>query len=210
MWRRRGQNREQRKCTTAVAALDTRIAKFRGEAENHRHPAELKSSAATDDRAVALLLGKSVSTFVNEPGAVEMRNADAAERAADRLMDERPALIAKKHEAEVTFNEAALIRFRASRDAAYADALKTVAALVPSFARLIAADIVRDSLLGARFAFDATRHSPVQLWSGAHQTRAILKAIPGRFGGEALSAQVEAEALLIAGQTLRQLEVDYD
>ncbi len=200
-----------RATTAALADLDSRVAALTAKGDALRTSAARKRQEATDPRALALVAGEpTAGQLGDDPGAADLREAVASKRAAERLRDERPALAAKLREAEAALTDAALAYFRAERDAAHADAMKALGGLATAFARMASADLVRNRIAGERFTFDATRHPPAELWSGAHQARALLKGVPERFGGAGLAAQVEAEAARIATTTLQSLEVSHD
>ena len=191
--------------------LTSRAAALAAKAERLRMSSARKRQEATNARAVVLAAGEALAGQQgDDPGAADLREAAASDRAAERLRDERCALAAKFREAEAGVTDAALAHFRAERDAAHFDAIKALGGLATALARMTAADHVRNRIAGERFTFDATRHPPAELWSGAHQARALLKAIPERFGGVGLSAQVEAEAARITAATLQSLEVPHE
>lgn len=193
--------------TAAIADLDARIGGFDAKAVALRASAECSRVASKDARAAELVAGSALPTSSgDDPGAADAREADAAERAAELLRDERPALVAELRRAEADVTDATLAFTRAFRDVAASDALAPLAAFGEALARMIASDRVRVALAGESFTFDAGRHPPAELWSGAHQARALLSAMPERFGGKAFGAQVEAEAERIAAHILKSVE----
>jgi hypothetical protein len=193
--------------TSALSNHDSRIAGFAARAKDLLESAERSRVATRKARAAELVAGSALpASNGDDPGAADAREADAAETAAELLRDERPALVARLRRAEADVTDATLAFARAFRDVAASDALSPLAALREPLARMIASDRVRIALAGETFTFDAGKHPPAELWSGAHQARALLSAMPERFGGKAFAAQVEAEAERIASHILETME----
>ncbi|RUU14450.1 hypothetical protein EOD23_00960 [Mesorhizobium sp. USDA-HM6] len=132
--------------------------------------------------------------------AISKRDRITAEIAAARTTT------ADLAEAELAVSDAALAAFRADRDEARAAAFEIIASLVPVMARLVAADHVRRALVGERYRFDATRHPPVELWSGEIVARSLANAVPDRFRPEAFTETIEAAASGMAANALASLK----
>jgi hypothetical protein len=165
--------------------------------------------AALDLEASALVSG------IDKPGQAgdEERQIDRLRkkaRAATRAAEVESASIGQLEgrlaEAELATSEAALTAFRAERDEARAAALEVIASLVPFMARLVAADRVRRTLVGDRYHLNATRHPPIELWSGEIVARAFAKSVPDRLRPEAFAETIEAAAEKMATEALASLK----
>jgi len=165
--------------------------------------------AALDREAAALVSG------IDRPGQAgdEERQIDrlrkkarAAKRAAELEGAGIGQLEGRLAEAELALSDAALSAFRADRDEAHAAALEVIASLAPLMARLVAADRVRRALVGDRYRLNATRHPPIELWSGEIVTRAFVKAVPDRLRPDAFAETIEAVAENMAAKALASLK----
>jgi hypothetical protein len=164
---------------------------------------------ALDRRAAALMSG------IDKPGQVgdEERQIDwlrkkarAAKRAAELEGANIGQLEGRLADAELALSDSTLTAFRADRDEAHATALEVIASLVPFMARLVAADRVRRALVGDRYRLNATRHPPIELWSGELVARAFANAVPDRLRPEAFVETIEAAAENMATEAMALLK----
>jgi hypothetical protein len=126
----------------------------------------------------------------------------AAEKARANAVEVAAGLPA----AQAAVTSAALGHMRRARDEAHADLTTAINAAVEPLARMIAADLVRQRLVGDRYSFDPREHDPADLWSGAVLAEKLLKGIPPRLRPEGIAEAIRNRAEEIAGDTIRQLE----
>lgn len=115
---------------------------------------------------------------------------------------EIPALEKALAESERVVIDAALVTFRAERDAALREVLASVETLGLSLAQLLATEIARNAVTGARFTFDPGRHPPFDLWQPGPVVAALVAAMPSRLTPDGWASGIERGAQAISNRLL--------
>lgn len=177
----------------AERANASEAAEHDAKAEAKRDEAE-RARAAHRAKAGADVLAGRTPADTPDPGTKAERAALAYESAAEHLAAQQPRLEAATRDAQGRVADAAVGAMRAMRDEARGEAQEALGALLGPLAGLLAAEMVRETLAPAPFAFDPVRHPPAELWSGAHAARALIGAVPPRLLPDGFSDAVEREA----------------
>lgn len=182
-------------------AANLAYAAERDEAEAARIEKESEGAAAD-----ALLAGKAA------PANADLKSADLRQAAkVKRAAAEKARALAVEVAAGIPAAQAAVTSatlgfMRGARDEARADLTTAINAAVEPLARMIAADLVRQRLVGDRYSFDPREHDPADLWSGGVLAEKLLKGIPQRLRPENFAEAIRNRAEEIAGDTIRLLE----
>lgn len=182
-------------------AANLAYAAERDEAEAARIESEAEGAAAD-----ALLAGKPASVKADAKAADLRRLAKTKRAAAEKARANAVEVAAGLPAAQAAATSATLGLMRATRDKARADLAAALNAAAEPLARMIAADLVRQRLVGDRYSFDPREHDPADLWSGAVLAENLVKGIPPRLRPEGFAESIRNRAEEIAGDTIRQLE----
>lgn len=181
-------------------AADLAYAAERDESEAARIESEAEGAAAD-----ALLAGKAAPANADSKWADLRHAAKVKCAAAEKARVKAAEVAAGLPAAQAAATSATLGFMRASRDEARTDLMTAINAAVEPLARMIAADLVRQRLVGDRYSFDPREHDPADLWSGAVLAEKLVKGIPPRLRPEGFAEAIRNRAEEIAGDTIRQL-----
>lgn len=173
----------------------------RDEAEAARIEGEAEGAAAD-----ALLAGNAALANADTKAADLRRLAKTKRAAAEKARVKTAEVAAGLQAAQANVTGAALGFMRGARDEARDDLAAAINAAVEPLARMIAADRVRNRLIGDRYSFDPREHDPADLWSGAVLAEKLVKGIPPRLRPENFAEAIRDRAKEIAAEILRKLE----
>jgi hypothetical protein len=191
---------------TALAEQDDRVAALDAEALAWENKAE-EARAARLDHEAAALLGETVGMPVtDEAERMAEQKAKAAHHAATRLQGGRAVCTARLVSAEAEVVVVTLAHTITERDEAHRAVVTGLHAIAGPLADLVAADLLRERLVGRRFTIHPRDIDPAALWSGAHAVRAFVAALPERLRAGLTIEEIECEADRRATALLGTLE----
>lgn len=179
----------------AIAERDHNRAQL---AEAHDRAAVLNAEAEKLNAGADEMDASATTADELETVAANRREAEAKRREALIAQAEIPALERAVEAAEAAITNAQLHVFRADRDTALVEVLVATESLGAAHARLLAADLILDAVVGQRFSFDPGEHPPSELWRPRPLIAQMVGAIPARFRqadfGETIARAAEAIA----------------
>jgi len=185
-------------------AADLAYAAERDEAEAARIENESEGAAAD-----ALLAGKTAPARADSNSEKLRQEAKIKSAAAEKARVKAAEVAAGYPAAQAVVTSAALGFMRGARDEARADLAAALITAVEPLARMIAADRVRQHLVGDRYSFDPREHDPGDLWSGAVLADKLIKGIPPRLRPEDFAEAIRDRAEEIAADILRKLTEEH-
>jgi len=194
------------KIHSRAAEHDARSADLEYAAECDEAEAARQEAVAEGAAADALLAGKDAPAngdgkAANLRAYTKIKRA-AAEKARALAVEVAAGLPA----AQAAVTSAALSFMRASRDEARADLMTAFSGVIEPLARMHAADLVRQALVGDRYSFDPREHDPAELWSGGVLTEKFVKGIPPRLRPEGFSEAIRNRAEELAAEIINGLK----
>lgn len=194
----------------AIAANAARRAELKEQGGQHRAGAAEARDTLLKEQAAALAgdvkMDERRAADLERAERQGQRKADALDRVATDLAADMPGLNRALVEAEADLANAVLHGFRADRDGPAGIALDTLERLGGALAAAMAAELVRDHLIGTRFSFDSKLHPSRELWSPVFIVRKFLDAVPAQLAPPNFRARVQAEARRVAAEVLARLE----